>query len=194
VGHAGFQRSRGAKSLFAGQDGQAVGLGGVEHQARSQKQQSGGEDPMQRFHSLLRLPQGACRHNASMVNRYGTIFWHIALDWDRCGDRIFCKARWASSSESPLAVAGDDRSVDIRPCGGRSPGDAIDAKSSMLPTLIAAVGLALVVLVLLLHTARNVARNRRTRKTAELIRLRLQDEPSAQRIAYREVEIHLRGN
>ena len=47
----------------------AVGFGGVEHQARGQNQQSGGEDPVERFHSSLRLPQGELGHNAGVIMR-----------------------------------------------------------------------------------------------------------------------------
>ena len=60
----------------------------------------------------------------------------------------------------------------------------------MLPTLLAIVGFAVVVLALVLHAARNVSQRRQTRRRAELIRLRLQDQPE-QRLAYRKVEIRL---
>ena len=61
----------------------------------------------------------------------------------------------------------------------------------MLLTLFAVVGFAVVVLALVLHAARNVANRRQARKRAELIRLRLQDPPSSQRVAFREIEIRL---
>jgi len=61
----------------------------------------------------------------------------------------------------------------------------------MLLPLLAVVGFAVVVLALVLHAARNVARRHQTRKRAELIRQRLQDEPNAQRRAFREIEIRL---
>ena len=61
----------------------------------------------------------------------------------------------------------------------------------MLLTLLAIVGFAVVVLALVLHAARNVTRRRQTRKRAELIRLRLQEEPAQTRAAFRKVEIRI---
>lgn len=61
----------------------------------------------------------------------------------------------------------------------------------MLLPLLAVVGFAVVVLAIVLNAARNVAKRREARKRAELIRLRLQDEPSAQRLAHRKIEIRL---
>jgi hypothetical protein len=61
----------------------------------------------------------------------------------------------------------------------------------MLLTLLTVVGFAVVVLALVLNAARNVARRRRALKRAELIRLRLAEEPSARRVAYRKIEIRL---
>ncbi len=50
-----------------------------------------------------------------------------------------------------------------------------NTEDSMLLTLFAVAGFAMVVLALLLHAARNAAKRRQARKrTAELIRLRLQ--------------------
>ena len=66
--------------------------------------------------------------------------------------------------------------------------------SSMLLSLLAIVGFALVVLALGLHFASQAARRRRSRKTAQLIRMRLQDEPREQRTIYREIPIRLSGN
>ena len=61
----------------------------------------------------------------------------------------------------------------------------------MLLTLLAVAGFAVVVLALLLNAARNIAKRRQARKRAELIRLRLEEEPSGQRVAYRKIEIRL---
>jgi len=52
VGQTGLQRSCITESLFSSQDGQAVGFSGVQHPACGQNQQSGGEDPVERFHAL----------------------------------------------------------------------------------------------------------------------------------------------
>ena len=62
----------------------------------------------------------------------------------------------------------------------------------MLLSLLAVAGLAAIVLALALDVARSVAKRRQALKRAELIRSRLQDEPSAERVVYREVEIRLR--
>jgi|KBSMisStandDraft_5_1062788.scaffolds.fasta_scaffold1175265_1 hypothetical protein len=64
----------------------------------------------------------------------------------------------------------------------------------MLLSMLAIAGIALVGIALLLHLARNATRRRRSLKNAELIRLRLQDEPSGHRILYREIPIRLNGN
>jgi hypothetical protein len=64
----------------------------------------------------------------------------------------------------------------------------------MLLSLLAILGFLVVVLALGLHAKRTFARRRHSRNTAERIRLRLQDEPSRQRIAYREVPIRLNRN
>ena len=64
----------------------------------------------------------------------------------------------------------------------------------MLLSLLAIVGFAVVVLALVLHFARNASRRRQSRKTAELIRMRLADEPGPQRTIYREIPIRLSGN
>ncbi|HYV61695.1 MAG TPA: hypothetical protein VE958_03420 [Bryobacteraceae bacterium] len=61
----------------------------------------------------------------------------------------------------------------------------------MLLSLLAVAGLAAIVLALALDVARSVAKRRQALKRAELIRSRLQDEPSAERVVYREVEIRL---
>ena len=64
----------------------------------------------------------------------------------------------------------------------------------MLLSLLAIFGLMVLVLALGLHAKRTLTRRRQSRRTAELIRLRLQDEPSGQRIAYREIPIRLSHN
>jgi hypothetical protein len=64
----------------------------------------------------------------------------------------------------------------------------------MLLNVLAILGFLLLALALALHANRTVRRRRQSRKTAELIRLRLQDEPSGQRIAYREIPIRLSSN
>jgi hypothetical protein len=61
----------------------------------------------------------------------------------------------------------------------------------MLLSVLAILGLAVVLLALVLHAAESVAQRRLTRKRAELIRLRLQEEPNAQRTIYRKVQIRL---
>jgi hypothetical protein len=61
----------------------------------------------------------------------------------------------------------------------------------MLLSVLAILGVAVIVLALVLHAAESVARRRETRKRAELIRLRLQDEPGAERAVYRKVQIRL---
>ena len=63
----------------------------------------------------------------------------------------------------------------------------------MLLTLLAITGFALIVVALTLHVAGNVARARMTRKRAELIRQRLQEEPSGQHVVYRKIPIRLGG-
>jgi len=64
----------------------------------------------------------------------------------------------------------------------------------MLLSLLAILGLALVVLALTLDAARRAAHRRQCHKKAELIRLRLQEQAAGQRIAYREIPIRLRGD
>jgi hypothetical protein len=61
----------------------------------------------------------------------------------------------------------------------------------MLLTVLAILGFAVVLLALVLHAAESVARRREARKRAELIRLRLQEEPAQQRLAYRKIQIRL---
>ena len=61
----------------------------------------------------------------------------------------------------------------------------------MLLTVLAIAGFAVVLLALVLHTAESLAQRRETRKRAELIRLRLQDEADAERPAYRKIQIRL---
>ena len=65
---------------------------------------------------------------------------------------------------------------------------------AMLLPLFAVVGFALLVLALVLLAARNVAMRRQTRRNAELIRLRLAEQPGAQRLGYRKIPIRLSGN
>ena len=61
----------------------------------------------------------------------------------------------------------------------------------MLLSVLAILGIAVIVLALVLHTAESVAQRRDARKRAELIRLRLQDEPDTERAIYRKVQIRL---
>ena len=64
----------------------------------------------------------------------------------------------------------------------------------MLQTLLAIVGFALIGLALVSLAARNVAMRRQTRRNAELIRLRLAEQPDPPRVAYRKIEIRLGGS
>ena len=66
--------------------------------------------------------------------------------------------------------------------------------ANVLLTLLSVGGAALIVLALVLHAAQTVALRREARKRAELIRLRLQEEPSGQHVVYRKVSIRLSGN
>ena len=59
----------------------------------------------------------------------------------------------------------------------------------MLITLLGVVAVSLIVLAIVFHSARNVADRRKGKKRANLIRLRLQDQPSEPRRAIREVPI-----
>ncbi len=87
-----------------------------------------------------------------------------------------------SLGREPIAVLSSLRSIAL-------PGNKED---SMLLTLFAVVGFAVVALALLLNAARGAAKRRQAQKrTAELIRLRLQEEPSVRRVAYRKIEILL---
>jgi len=61
----------------------------------------------------------------------------------------------------------------------------------MLITLLGVVAVSLIVLAIVFHSARNVADRRKGKKRANLIRLRLQDQPSEPRRAIREVPIRL---
>jgi hypothetical protein len=61
----------------------------------------------------------------------------------------------------------------------------------MLLSVLAIVGFAVILLALVLHGAESVAQRRETRRRAELIRLRLREEPDAKRTIYRKVQIRL---
>jgi hypothetical protein len=61
----------------------------------------------------------------------------------------------------------------------------------MLLSVLAILGFAVVLLALVLHGAESVAQRRLARRRAELIRLRLQDEPNTERPIYRKVQIRL---
>ena len=61
----------------------------------------------------------------------------------------------------------------------------------MLLSVLAILGFAVVLLALVLHAAESVGQRRQTRKRAELIRLRLQEQPAAERTIYRKVQIRL---
>ena len=61
----------------------------------------------------------------------------------------------------------------------------------MLMTLLGIVAVSLIVLAIVFYSARNVADRRKGKKRANLIRLRLQDQPSEPRRAIREVPIRL---
>jgi len=61
----------------------------------------------------------------------------------------------------------------------------------MLLTVLALLGVAVILLALVLHAAESVAQRRETRRRAELIRLRLHEEPEAERTFYRKVQIRL---
>jgi len=61
----------------------------------------------------------------------------------------------------------------------------------MLMSLLGVVGVSLIVLAIVFRAARNVANRRKGEKRANLIRLRLQDQPNEPRRAYREVPIRL---
>jgi len=64
----------------------------------------------------------------------------------------------------------------------------------VLLTLLSVAGAALIVLALVLHAVQIVAMRREARKRAEMIRLRLQEEPSGQHVVYRKVPIRLGGH
>jgi hypothetical protein len=64
----------------------------------------------------------------------------------------------------------------------------------MLLTLSAIAGVALVLAALVLHAARSAAHRRRSLKRAELIRQRLQEETTPQRVAFRKIQIRLSGS
>jgi hypothetical protein len=58
-------------------------------------------------------------------------------------------------------------------------------------SLLSVIGVSLILLAMVIHSARNAANRRRGKKRAMQIRLRLQDQPSEPRRAYREVPIRL---
>jgi hypothetical protein len=66
--------------------------------------------------------------------------------------------------------------------------------ADVLLTLLSIAGAALIVLALVLHAVQTVAMRREARKRAEMIRLRVQEEPSGQHVVYREIPIRLSGN
>jgi len=70
----------------------------------------------------------------------------------------------------------------------------IECEANVLLTLLSIAGAALIVLALVLHAVQTVALRREARKRAEMIRLRLQEEPSGQHVVYRKVPIRLSGN
>jgi hypothetical protein len=61
----------------------------------------------------------------------------------------------------------------------------------MWMSLLSTAGVALLLLAAIVHSARNAAHRRKGRKRATLMRLRLQDQPSEMRPAYREIPIRL---
>ena len=61
----------------------------------------------------------------------------------------------------------------------------------MLMSLLIVMGLSLLLLAMVVHSARSVANRRKGKKRATLIRLRLQDQPGETRRGYREVPIRL---
>lgn len=61
----------------------------------------------------------------------------------------------------------------------------------MWMSLLSVIGLALIVLAVVLHSARNAAARRKGRKRATQIRQRLADQPSEPQRIYREVPIRL---
>ena len=70
----------------------------------------------------------------------------------------------------------------------------VEFEANVLLTLLSVGGAALIVLALVLHAVQNVATRREARKRAELIRLRLQEEPSGQHVVYRKIPIRLNSN
>jgi len=61
----------------------------------------------------------------------------------------------------------------------------------MLMSLLSVAGVALILLAIVFHSARSVANRRRGKKRATLIRLRLEDQSTEPRRAYREVPIRV---
>lgn len=61
----------------------------------------------------------------------------------------------------------------------------------MLMSLLSVVGVAIILLAVVVDSARNAASRRKVQQRATLIRLRLQDQPSESRPAYREIPIRL---
>jgi len=61
----------------------------------------------------------------------------------------------------------------------------------MLMSLLSVAGVALILLAMVFHSARNLANRRKGKKRATLIRLRLQYQPAETRPGYCEVPIRV---
>lgn len=64
----------------------------------------------------------------------------------------------------------------------------------MWMSLLSVIGMALIMLAVVVHSARKAAVRRKGLKRATQIRLRLEDQPSEPRRIYREVPIRLGQN
>jgi hypothetical protein len=70
----------------------------------------------------------------------------------------------------------------------------IEYFANVLLTLLSVAGAVLIVVVLVLHAVQIVALRREARKRAELIRLRVQEEPGGRPVVYRKIPISLSRN